>query len=177
MNNWVSFGLQCQAADFRLGADVMNIAANYVDSKAKEFQLKQRGKNLRAKAEQSLKQAGNTQKQGQQAREEIGIQAGQMKGAAIASAAGSGIDVSSKIVNKVVNDIQKQNEDAMAVAAQNEKEAVQNDINDMLLARTENVMNDMAIKTEKRNRKMAVWGGALSAVGNWSAGMADAFSK
>ena len=39
MMNWASFGFKCAQTDFKLGQDIMNIGANYAQSKAKQAQM------------------------------------------------------------------------------------------------------------------------------------------
>lgn len=177
MLNWAGFAFKCAQTDFKLGQDIMNIGADYAASKAKEAQLKLQASNLKKSADDFQRKAGRVQEQGRQQREARMIQAGQDVGHIHASAAGSGIDVSSKTVQKTVRDTLAAAYNDAAVMATNEAEAAHDMQNRELEARSNKVWTEYNIGVEKQNRKMALVGGIMSAVSNWHGGMADAGSS
>jgi hypothetical protein len=174
--NWVAFGFKCAQTDFKLGSDIMNVTANYLSSKTKQAQLEAQERNYREQMTQFEKQAGQYQKSGRQAREQRMIRAGQDVGQINASAAGSGIDVTSKSVAKTVKDTLRSAYNDAATSAQNEAIAAQDAINARQTAQENAIWTNYAARMEKNNRKWGVVSGALSAAGNWAGGMADAGS-
>lgn len=188
--NWAGFAFKCAQTDFKLGSDIMNITANYLTSLTKEAALKAQSRNLGIEAdnwrEQSTwheKQAGEIQKSGRAQRESRLVKLGQDEGQIYASAAGSGIDVSSKVVGKTIADTNKSAFNDTIQMAQNEQVQVQSQMNEASAARQnaifteENQMwTDFAADLESQNRKWGVVAGALGAAGNWAGGMAGAGS-
>ncbi len=174
--NWAGFAFKCAQTDFKLGSDIMNITANYLTSKTKEAQLRVQERNYRNQMTQSEKRAGRYQEAGRQNREQRLIRAGQDVGQINASAAGSGIDVTSKSVTKTVKDTMRSAYNDAATSARNEATAVQDAINARQSAEEDAIWTNYAARMEKNNRKWGVVSGALSAAGNWAGGMADAGS-
>lgn len=188
--NWAGFAFKCAQTDFKLGSDIMNITANYLTSLTKEAALKAKSRNLGIEAENwreqstwSEKQAGELQKSGRAQRESRLIQLGQDTGAMFAGAAGSGIDVSSKVVGKTVADTARSAYNDTAQMAVNEQAEVQSKMNDASAARQNAIFTeenqmwvDFAADLEESNRKWGVVAGALGAAGNWAGGMAGAGS-
>ena len=112
--NWAAFAFKSAQTDFKLGSDIMNITANYLTSLTKESSLKAQARNQRAEADNLLalaewheKQSGEIQEAGRLSREQRLLKLGQEKGQMTAGAAGSGIDVSSRIVRKAIGDTVK----------------------------------------------------------------------
>lgn len=172
--NWEGFAFKCAETDFRLGADIMNITAGYLNSKMKQSQLEAQKRNYEREASYHIRLAGRIQENGRMAREQRLIQLGQDEGRIYASAAGSGIDVSSRIVKKTVTDTARSaHNDAMQMA-RNETVGVEDEMNKRLTAIQNALWTGYAAKVEKHNRKMAVVGGALAAFSNWGSGMAGA---
>lgn len=172
--NWAGFAFKCAQTDFQLGADIMNITSGYVNSKMKESQLKSQKRNYEKEAEYHEKLAGRIQEAGRSAREQRLLQLGQDTGRIAASAAGSGIDVSSRVVKKTAADTAKSAYNDTMQMAKNEHEGAESEMNQRLTAVQNALWTGYAAKVEKHNRKMAVAGGALSATANWFGGMAGA---
>lgn len=172
--NWAGFAFKCAETDFRLGADIMNITAGYLNSKMKQSQLEAQKRNYEREASYHIRLAGRIQENGRMAREQRLIQLGQDEGRIYASAAGSGIDVSSRIVKKTVTDTARAaHNDAMQMA-RNEVVGVEDEMNKRLTAIQNAIWTGYAAKIERHNRKMAVAGGALEAFSRWNSGMASA---
>lgn len=176
MMNWVAFAFKCAQTDFKLGQDIMNIGANYAQSKTKQAQMEMQAENMGKTADDFNKKAGRVQEQGRAARESRMIQAGQDVGHINAGAAGSGIDVSSNTVRKTVNDTLVSAYNDAAVMAKNEAEAAHEMQNRELEARQSQIWMEYNVDVEKANRKMELVGGIMSAAANWFGGMADAGS-
>lgn len=172
--NWAAFAFECAKTNFNLGSDIMNITANYLSSKTKQAQLEAQERNYREQMTQFEKQAGQYQKSGRQAREQRMIRAGQDVGQINASAAGSGIDVTSKSVAKTVKDTLRSAYNDTATSAQNEATAAQDAINASQTAEENAIWTNYAARMEKNNRKWGVVSGALSAAGNFVGGIAGA---
>ena len=202
MFNWVAFGLAGTGASLNLGADIVKIgttqlkfaAANVqayggmVQSIANQATYRSQAKSFRQAADDAMKAAGRAQEQGQQAREHRLVQLGQQKGRIVASASGSGIDVSSRVVDKVMKDTIKSAYNDTAVIAQNEKQAADQKINEsyaMMInaeradanAEIEGINQSLIaeqIKLNNRAARHAMIGGILSASGNFLQGMGGA---
>lgn len=177
MMNWAGFAFKCAQTDFKLGQDIMNIGANYAQSKAKQAQMEMQAESMGKTADDFNKKAGRVQEQGRAARESRMIQAGQDVGHINAGAAGSGIDVSSNTVRKTVNDTLVSAYNDTAVMAKNEAEAAHEMQNRELEARQSQIWMEYNVDVEKANRKMELVGGIMSAAANWFGGMADAGSS
>ena len=174
MMNWAGFAFKCAQTDFKLGQDIMNIGANYSASKAKQAQMEMQADNMGKAADDFNKKAGRVQEQGRAARESRMIQAGQDVGHINASAAGSGIDVSSNTVRKTINDTMVSAYNDAAVMAQNEAEQTHDIQNKELESKSAQIWMEYNVDVEKANRKMELVGGIMSATANWFGGMADA---
>lgn len=200
--NWVGFGFKCAAADFQLGADLIGIGStmlqeaaqqaqiggNIAASWAKQTGLKMQSYNFEQQAKTATKEAGLVQEAGRQSRESRMIQLGNQKGHIVSSAAGSGIDVSSKVVQKVMDDTIKTAYADANTIARNEQSAVQQKVNEATSANMNKIWSEYNLKIEQQNERMmfeqsrlvskatdvSIIGGALSAVANWSNSMADA---
>ena len=188
--NWAAFAFKSAQTDYKLGSDIMNITANYLTSLSTEASLKAKSRNMEMQIENLKdtavwheKQAGEEQKVGRAERESRLVKLGQDLGSIHASASGSGIDISSKVVGKTISDtVKSAYNDAYQIAI-NEQKSVQNEMNaaasyklDAVFAEENKMWNDFEIELEKSNRKWAVVSGALSAAGNWAGGMAGAGS-
>lgn len=199
MFNFAAFGLGYMGASMRLGADIVNIgttqlkfaAANVqaqggmVQSIANQATYRSQAKSYRMAADDAMKAAGRAQEQGQQAREQRLVQLGQQKGQIVASASGSGIDVSSRVVDKVMSDTIKSAYNDTAVIAQNEKQAADQKINEsyaMMInaeraeanAEIEGINQTLIaeqIRLNNRAAKHAMIGGILSASANFLQGV------
>lgn len=174
--NWAAFAFKCAQTDFKLGSDIMNITANYMTSKTKEAILDAQERNYLEQVTQAEKQAGRYQESGRQVREQRLVKAGQDVGQIYASAAGSGIDVTSKSVTKTVTDTMRSAYNDAATSARNEATAVQDAINVRQEAKENAIWTNYASRTERDNRQWALISGILSAAGNWHGGMAEAGS-
>lgn len=172
--NWAGFAFKCAETDFRLGADIMNITSGYLNSKMKESQLKAQKRNYEKAASYHERLAGRIQEMGRMSREQRLIQLGQDEGRIAASAAGSGIDVSSRTVKKVSMDTMRSAYNDAAQMARNEQQSSEDEMNQRLTAVQNALWTGYAAKVEKHNRNMAVVGGALGAFANWNSGMAGA---
>ena len=189
--NWAAFGLAETGAELQLGSDLVKIgtmqlqfAATYVQAQgaiaqsiANQATYRSQAKSYRQAADDAMKAAGRAQEQGQQAREQRLVQLGQQKGRIVASASGSGIDVSSKVVDKVMKDTIKSAYNDTAVIAQNEKQAADQKINESYAmrinaeraeanAQIEGINQSLIaeqIKLQKRAARHAMIGGILSA--------------
>lgn len=188
--NWAAFAFKSAQTDFKLGSDIMNITANYLTSLTKESSLKARARNQRAEADNLLalaewheKQSGEIQDAGRLSREQRLLKLGHEKGQMTAGSAGSGIDVSSRIVRKAIGDTVKSAYNDVMVMAKNERVQVQSEINESASSRADAVWardaaewTELAARLERSNRKWGVVSGALGAAGNWAGGMAGAGS-
>ena len=202
MFNWASFGFGCAATDFQLGADLIGIGqtqlkfaaqnvqtyGGIMQSMSNESTFKSQSASFRTAADDAEKAAGRAQEQGRQAREQTLVRLGQQKGRIVASASGSGIDVSSRIVDKVMKDTIKSAYNDTAVIAQNEKQAADQKTNEASAYRINAIMSEANAEIEGINQNLmfeqirlnnraarhAMIGGLMSAAANWSSGMARA---
>ena len=204
MFNWASFGFGCAATDFKLGADLIGIGQTQLKFAAQNVQAyggimqsmanastyKSQAASFRIAADDAVKAAGRAQEQGRQAREQRLVKLGQQKGQIIAGASGSGIEVSSSIVDKVMKDTIKSAYNDTAVIAQNEKQAADQKANEASAyrinairaeanAEIEGINQDLMfeqIRLNNRAARHAMIGGFMSAAANWMSGMAGAVS-
>ena len=204
MFNWASFGFGCAATDFQLGADLIGIGQTQLKFAAQNVQAyggvmqsmanastyKSQAASFRTAADDAVRAAGRAQEQGQQAREQRLVKLGQQKGQIVASSSGSGIEVSSRVVDKVMKDTIKSAYNDTAVIAQNEKQAADQKINEASAyrinairaeanAEIEGINQDLMFEQIRLNNKAArhaMIGGVLSASANWMSGMAQALS-
>lgn len=199
MFNWCAFGFGAGGTALNTGAALVNIgtnalkfasanvsaAASMSQSIANQATYKSQAKSFRTSADDAIAAAGRAQEQGQQAREQRLVQLGQQKGQIMASAAGSGIEVSSKIVDKVMSDTIKSAYNDAATLASNEKQATDDKINESTALRinadradanaeiegiNQNLIAEQ-IKLNNRAAKHAMIGGILSAAGTFMSGV------
>lgn len=204
MLNWVGFGFQCAATDFQLGADLTKIGSTYLQGAAQEASIagnisasmskqasyESQAKSFRRQADDFVKQAGRAQEQGRQSRESRLVKLGQDKGHIIAGASGSGLDVTSRTVDKTLKDTIRSAFNDADVIAQNERDAVQDKLNASASMKINAVWADHNANMEGINQQLmwnqmqlnrdatdnAILGGALSAAGNFLGGMDQAGS-
>ena len=204
MFNWASFGFGCAATDFQLGADLIGIGQTQLKFAAQNVQAyggimqsranasthKSQAASFRIAADDAMKEAGRAQEQGRQAREQRLVKLGQQKGQIVAGASGSGIDVSSRVVDKVMKDTIKSAYNDTAVIVQNEKQAADQKVNEASAyrinairaeanAEIEGINQDLMFEQIRLNNKAArhaMIGGYMSAAANWMSGMAKAVS-
>lgn len=198
MFNWCAFGFGAGGTALNTGAALVNIgtnalkfasanvsaAASMSQSIANQATYKSQAKSFRTSADDAIAAAGRAQEQGQQAREQRLVQLGQQKGQIMASAAGSGIEVSSKVVDKVMSDTIKSAYNDAATLASNEKQAADDKINESTALRinadradanaeiegiNQNLIAEQ-IKLNNRAAKHAMIGGILSAAGTFMSG-------
>lgn len=198
MFNWCAFGFGAGGTALNTGAALVNIGTNALkyasanvsaassmsQSIANQATYKSQAKSFRTSADDAIEAAGRAQEQGQQAREQRLVQLGQQKGQIMASAAGSGIEVSSKVVDKVMSDTIKSAYNDAATLASNEKQATDDKINEATALRinanraeanaeiegiNQNLIAEQ-IKLNNRAAKHAMIGGILSAVGTFMSG-------
>lgn len=174
MMNWAGFAFKSAKTDAKLGSDILKTTASYLESKTNQMQLEMQAKNYGKAAEDFNRKAGRVQEQGRMARESRLIQAGQDVGHITASAAGSGIDVSSNTVKKTISDTMVAAYNDVSVMAKNEAEASRDMQNRALEAKVSQIWTEYNIDMEKANRKAALIGGVMSAASNFAGGMADA---
>lgn len=200
--NWAAFGMGSLGAGLKLGADIVQIGINELNFAAKNIQAsagiaqslanqgsyRSQAKSFRIAADDAVKAAGRAQEQGRQAREMRLVQLGQDKGHIVASAAGSGIEASSKVVSKVLKDTVKSAYNDTAVIAQNEQQAAQQKLNESLALRINAERADANAEIEGLNQKLmleqmklnnraarhAMIGGIMSSAGNFIGGMGGA---
>ena len=203
MFNWTAFGLAGSGACIQAGADVVKIGVQNLDFAAKNVgaagsmvqsiaaaaTYQSQAKSFRQAADDAMKAAGRAQEQGRQAREQRLVMLGQQKGAIIASASGSGIDVSSKVVDKVMSDTIKSAYNDTEVLSQNEKQAADQKVNESVAYRINAVRAEAnaemeavnqnliaeQIKLNNKAAKHAMIGGILSASANLVGGLAGAY--
>lgn len=199
--NAVGAGFKLAATDMQLGADLIGIGAtmlqgaanqaqiagNIAGSWAKQTGLKMQIYNFEQQAKSATKEAGLVQEAGRQSRESRMVQLGNQKGKIISSAAGSGIDVSSKVVRKIMDDTVKSAYADAETISRNEQQAAQQKVNEATSARLNKVWSEYNLKMEQQNEKMlfeqsrlaaratdiSVIGGALSAGANFVGGVAN----
>lgn len=202
--NWAAFGMGGLGAGLKLGTDIVQIGMNELNFAAKNIQAsagiaqslanqgsyRSQAKSFRTAADDAVKAAGRAQEQGRQAREMRLVQLGQDKGHIVASAAGSGIEASSKVVSKVLKDTVKSAYSDTAVIAQNEQQAAQQKLNESLALRINAERADANAEIEGLNQKLmleqmklnnraarhAMIGGIMSAAGNFIGGMGGAMA-
>ena len=202
MFNWAAFGLAGTGSALKLGADIVNIGTTQLkfasaniqatgqlaQSMANQGSYRSQAKSFRQEAADAMKAAGRAQEQGRQAREMRLAQLGQDKGHIVASASGSGIEVSSRIVDKVVKDTVKSAYNDTAVMSQNEQQVTQQKLNESLAMRINAERADANAEIEGLNQSLileqmklnnraarhAMIGGILSATGGFLQGMGGA---
>lgn len=200
--NWAAFGMGSLGTGLKLGADIVQIGMNELSFASKNIQAtasltqsmanqgsyKSQAKSFRTAAQDAVKAAGRVQEQGRQAREMRLVQLGQDKGRIVASAAGSGIEASSKVVSKILKDTVKSAYNDTEVVAQNEKQATQEKLNESLAMRINAERADANAEIESLNQSLileqmklnnraarhAMIGGILSATGGFLQGMGGA---
>lgn len=203
--NWAAFGFKCAATDFKLGADLINIGStmlqgagdiiningNIASSMSKIEGMQLQLGNIDKQIGSALKAAGDSQEAGRLARESRMVKLGVDKSTVITTAAGSGIDVSSSTVNKVLKDTIKSAYNDSDVMARNERDNTQAMVDASESAKMDKAWMKYNIKVEQINQDMmyqqrklsqkatntAIIGGALSAASNWFNGMADAMGS
>lgn len=202
MFNWASFGFGCAATDFQLGADLIGIGQTQLKFAAQNMQTrgsimqsmsakstyKSQAASFRQAADDAMKAAGRMQEQGKQAREQRLVKLGQQKGQIVSSASGSGIDVSSRVVDKVMKDTIKSAYNDTTVIAQNEKQATDQKTNEASAYRINAIRAEANAEMEDINQKLmfeqirlnnraarhAMIGGFLSTAANFMTGMTNA---
>lgn len=200
MFNWAAFGFGATGTALNTGAKVVEIGQNHmrfaaanisatgnmVQSIANQATYKSQAKSFRIAANDAMKAAGRAQEQGRQAREQRLVQLGQQKGQIIAGAAGSGIEVSSKVVDKVMSDTIKSAYNDAKTLASNEKQVADEKVNEAYAlminadradanAEIEGINQNLIheqIKLNNRAARTAMIGGILSATGTFLSGMA-----
>lgn len=170
--NWAGSAFAAAQTSFQLGSDIMKYTADYLNSKMKESQLKASERNYRKTADYYLKLMGVTQESGRMSREMRMIQLGQDIGNIATSAAGSGIDVSSRIVRKTSTDTARSAYNDAARLAENEKLSADDQMNQRLQAIDNALWSGYAAKIERHNRKLGVVGGALTTTAHFLSGVA-----
>lgn len=204
MFNWCAFGFGAGGTALNTGAAIVNIGVNnlkyaaanmsatgsMVQSIANQATYKSQAKSYRIAADDAMEAAGRAQEQGRQAREQRLVQLGQQKGQIIAGAAGSGIEVSSKVVDKVMSDTIKSAYNDVKTLASNEKQAADEKVNEAYAlminadradanAEIEGINQNLIaeqIKLNNRAAKTAMIGGILSAAGTFMSGMGSSLA-
>lgn len=204
MFNWCAFGFGAGGTALNTGAAIVNIGMNnlkyaaanmsatgsMVQSIANQATYKSQAKSYRIAADDAMEAAGRAQEQGRQAREQRLVTLGQQKGNIIASAAGSGIEVSSKVVDKVMSDTIKSAYNDVKTLASNEKQAADEKVNEAYAlminadradanAEIEGINQNLIaeqIKLNNRAAKTAMIGGILSAAGTFMSGMGSSLA-
>lgn len=204
MFNWCAFGFGAGGTALNTGAAIVNIGVNnlkyaaanmsatgsMVQSIANQATYKSQAKSYRIAADDAMEAAGRAQEQGRQAREQRLVTLGQQKGAIVASAAGSGIEVSSKVVDKVMSDTIKSAYNDVKTLASNEKQAADEKVNEAYAlminadradanAEIEGINQNLIaeqIKLNNRAAKTAMIGGILSAAGTFMSGMGSSLA-
>lgn len=176
MLNWAGSAMKMAETDFNLGKDIMNITSSYLSSKAKQLGLEIQARNYGRQADAMIETAGNIQTNARQMSEMRLVQLGQETGNINASAAGSGLDVSSQSVQKAIADTATSAWNDVRTINRNAQVEAKSAINGWLSAASNQAASKFAVKQEKMNRRWALWGGALSAAANWGKGMADSMS-
>lgn len=177
MLNWAGMAFKMAQTDFNLGADIMNITADYMSSKARQAGLAAQQKNFRLQGERAVESAAQTQRAGMLERERRMVKAGQDISRINASAAGSGLDITSATVRKTIADTERSAENDARVIAWNERIAAQSHVNDAQSAWENEAWAWAAKRQEAENRKMRLWGGILTAGANWTMGMLESGQK
>lgn len=200
--NWCAFGFGLLGTGMRLGADIVQIGMNQIATAAKNVgamggiaqsianqqSLESQAKDFRIQADDALRAAGRAQEQGRQAKEHRLVVLGQQKGNVVAAAAGSGIEVSSSVVSKVLKDTVKSAYNDTETISKNEREAAQQKINEMTALRInadraeanaemEGINQKLMweqIKLNNKAAKHAMIGGILGAAGNLFSGIGGA---
>lgn len=204
MFNWCAFGFGAGGTALNTGAAIVNIGVNnlkyaaanmsatgsMVQSIANQATYKSQAKSYRIAADDAMEAAGRAQEQGRQAREQRLVTLGQQKGQIIAGAAGSGIEVSSKVVDKVMSDTIKSAYNDVKTLASNEKQAADEKVNEAYAlminadradanAEIEGINQNLIaeqIKLNNRAAKTAMIGGILSAAGTFMSGMGSSLA-
>lgn len=166
--NWAGAGLMIGKMGADIGAGLVGlgqnalkgaaaqtqIAGNIVSSWSRQIGYEQQSKSFKRLAGDALKMAGRIQEQGRQLRESRLNKLGEDKGRIIASAAGSGLDVSSATVNKTVKDTVKAAYNDSQVLAKNEREMSQQKVNERTTALENAVWAEHNAKVEELNQNM-----------------------
>lgn len=201
MFNWAAFTFGAMGTALNTGAKVVEIGQNQmkyaaaniqatgsmVQSIANQSTYRSQAKSYRIAAQDSMRAAGRAQEQGRQAREQRLVTLGQQKGQIIASAAGSGIEVSSKVVDKIMNDTIKSAYNDAKTIASNEKQVADEKKNEAYAlminadraeanAEIEGINQNLIheqIRLNNRSARVAMVGGILSAAGTFANGIAD----
>lgn len=204
MFNWCAFGFGAGGTALNTGAAIVNIGVNnlkyaaanmsatgsMVQSIANQATYKSQAKSYRIAADDAMEAAGRAQEQGRQAREQRLVTLGQQKGQIIAGASGSGIEVSSKVVDKVMSDTIKSAYNDVKTLASNEKQAADEKVNEAYAlminadradanAEIEGINQNLIaeqIKLNNRAAKTAMIGGILSAAGTFMSGMGSSLA-
>ena len=204
MFNWCAFGFGAGGTALNTGAAIVNIGVNnlkyaaanmsatgsMVQSIANQATYKSQAKSYRIAADDAMEAAGRAQEQGRQAREQRLVTLGQQNGQIVASAAGSGIEVSSKVVDKVMSDTIKSAYNDVKTLASNEKQAADEKVNEAYAlminadradanAEIEGINQNLIaeqIKLNNRAAKTAMIGGILSAAGTFMSGMGSSLA-
>ena len=204
MFNWCAFGFGAGGTALNTGAAIVNIGVNnlkyaaanmsatgsMVQSIANQATYKSQAKSYRIAADDAMEAAGRAQEQGRQAREQRLVTLGQQKGQIVASAAGSGIEVSSKVVDKVMSDTIKSAYNDVKTLASNEKQAADEKVNEAYAlminadradanAEIEGINQNLIAEQIKLNNmaaKTAMIGGILSAAGTFMSGMGSSLA-
>lgn len=173
--NYPAMVFKMAQTDFQLGADIMTITGNYLNSKMRESKLKSQVENLGRQAEATLKTGENIAERYRYERAVIGEKLGDARGGITASAAGSGLDVSSRTVLKAIVDTARSAYRDMEISADNEADDMRNVRAQWRSVKSNQIWSDIARRQEKINRKYGVLGGVISASSRWAGGMADSF--
>ena len=166
MLNWGGFAAKCMEGDMKLGQDLANIgnmavefqakraqqSAGIMQSISKEAQYKSQAKSFRAAAESATKSAGLAQEAGRQAIESTMRKLGNAKSAIVTGAAGSGIDVTSRTVNKTMDDTVKSAYNEAATQARNEQQTVQSYVDQAASQKINAIWAESNANQEKLNQ-------------------------
>ena len=171
MMNWPGAAFKTAETDFNLGRDIMNITSNLLSSKGRQLSLEIQKRNAERQAEAAMQTAGNIQTNARQQAEMRLQELGQDKGRIVASAAGSGLDVSSVSVSKTIADTAKSAWNDVAAINRNAKSEGQSAMNAWLSAKTDAAAAAFAGTQERKNAKWQLWSGVLQAGANWTGGM------
>ena len=135
-------------------SQIAKIGGEISASHSREMQYKMQAKNYGRAANDALKAAGRCQEQGRLAIENRMVKLGQTKGAINAGAAGSGLDVSSRTVRKVLKDSIKSAYNDAAVMAENEQQMTQEKINERTTMQQNKVWSEYNAEVESINQNL-----------------------
>lgn len=173
--------LQGAAAQAQIGGNIMA-------SMSRQAMYHNQTKNFLKAAKDCVKEAGRAQEVGRLMIQNRLVKLGADKGHIVASAAGSGLDVSSRTVQKTLKDNLKTAYADAEILARNEQEAAQQKINDSVTARenavwsqynenveqiNQNLLFAQSRLQEKATRNQLI-GGALSTVAGVLGGVTNA---